>query len=280
MLAQKVAVQASTDCILTALDLPEFDLTDQAQVDDEVSRIHPDWIVNCAAFTNVDACETQEDLATRVNGSALVGLAAAAKKVDATLVHISTDYVFPGTGETPLTEEDPVAPQSAYGRSKLAGEQAILLGELDKFLIVRTSWLYGPGGKNFVETIIRLAKEREEIGVVADQLGSPTYTGDLAHAIYNLLSFSPPSFGLYHFSNEGMCSWYDFAVEIIDQARRGGEVLKVRKVKPIRTQDYPLPAKRPAYSVLSKQKYRETTGLAVPHWQEGLKKYFQERKLS
>lgn len=285
MLAHKVKKLAGKSYELTCVDLPAFDLTDASQVVETVTRLKPHVIVNCAAYTNVDGCETEEELATRINGTALGHLVVATKEVDAALVQISTDYVFPGTGSTPLTEKDPTGPQSAYGRSKLAGEEAILQSNLDKYFILRTSWLYGSGGKNFVETIIRLAKERETLNIVADQVGSPTYTGDLAAAIFALLSlgtshslFDADLYGLYHFSNAGQCSWYDFAVEIIQQAKMAGENLKVKNVTPIKTAEYPLPAPRPTYSVLDKLKYITATGAKVPPWQESLQRYMAERK--
>ncbi len=277
MLAQKVSARAAAEWEIIAVDLPEFDLTDQAQVLATVQRLSPEIIINCAAFTNVDGCESEEEMATRVNGNAVGTLAEAAHAASATLVHISTDYVFPGTGNTPLNEEDSIGPQSAYGRSKLLGEQSILTSGLEKYIILRTSWLYGPGGNNFVETIIRLAKEREKLGIVADQIGSPTYTGDLADAIFNILASDAVPYGIYHFSNDGACSWYDFALEIADLARKNGEDLKVKEISPIRTEDYPLPAKRPAYSVFSKEKYLQATGAGIPSWQESLATYMESR---
>lgn len=287
MLARKVAEKASEQYTLIPLDLPEFDITDRTLVLDQISSLRPQVIINCAAFTQVDRCETEEVLANKVNGEAVGFLAEAAKTVDATLVHISTDYVFSGEQTRPYCEDDPTGPQSAYGRSKLLGEQAILSSGLEKYFIVRTSWLYGPGGNNFVETMIRLAKEREALRVVADQVGSPTYTDDLAEAIFNLLSLvgAPhPSrltthrpFGLYHFADEGQCSWYEFAEEIIALARKHGEPVVTQRIVPITTADYPLPAKRPAYSVLSKEKYKTATGARIPDWRESLRTYFQER---
>ncbi len=277
MLAQKIAARAAGEWEIIAVDLPDFDLTDQAQVLATVQRLSPAVIINCAAFTNVDACESEEEVATRVNGSAVGTLAEAAHAASATLVHISTDYVFSGTGNTPLSEKDIVGPQSAYGRSKLLGEQSILTSRLEKFIILRTSWLYGPGGNNFVETIIRLAKQREKLGIVADQIGSPTYTGDLADAIFSILASDVDPYGIYHFSNDGACSWYDFALKIVDLARKNGENLKIKEIAPIRTEDYPLPAKRPAYSVFSKEKYCQLTGKSIPFWQDSLAKYFIER---
>jgi len=279
MLARKVREQAPPGSALHGYDLPEFDITDRAQVLSELSRLRPEVIINCAAFTNVDACEEQEELATRVNGFGPGNLAEAAKAVGAVLVHISTDYVFDGRKTTPYREEDPVGPISAYGRSKLAGEQAILASDLEKFFIIRTSWLYGPGGKNFVETIIRLASEREELRVVADQFGTPTYTGDLAQAIYNLIELAgnASAFGIYHFSNLGECNWHEFATEIVAQMRGGGASFRIKKLEPICTEEYPLPAPRPPYSVFSKEKYLQATGVSIPDWQVSLKRYIQER---
>lgn len=286
MLAGKVWEQARLAGYNVApFDLPEFDVTDRDQILAEIVRIRPGVIVNCAAYTNVDGAETEEELATRVNGSGPGYLAEAARDVDAVLVHISTDYVFDGGKESPYLESDAVGPVSAYGRSKLAGERAIIESGLEKYFIIRTSWLYGPGGKNFVETIIRLAREREELRIVADQVGTPTYTGDLAEAMFRLLALANHGsritdhdpYGLYHFSNSGQCTWYEFACEIVDQVKGRGEQLKVKRVDPIRTEEYPLPAHRPAYSVFSRGKYKKATGAEIPGWQEGLAKYLDER---
>jgi dTDP-4-dehydrorhamnose reductase len=280
MLARKVRELAPSHYQVVAFDLPDFDLTDGAQVLAEMTRLQPAVIVNCAAFTNVDGCESQEELATRVNGVGPGYLAAAAQAVGAVLVHISTDYVFAGDKGSPYTESDPTRPLSAYGRSKLAGEQAVINSGLTRYFILRTSWLYGPGGKNFVETMLRLAAEREELRVVADQVGSPTYTGDLAQAIYRLLALAdqPGVCGIYHLADRGECSWYDFAAAILSQARQQGEVLRAERVVPIATSDYPLPAPRPAYSVFSKEKYLAATGAGIPDWQESLTLYLRERK--
>jgi len=293
MLARKVAEQASRKYTVIPLDLPEFDMTDRTRVLERISSLRPEVIINCAAFTQVDRCETEEVLANKVNGEAVGFLAEAAKAVDATLVHVSTDYVFSGEQSRPYREDDPTGPQSAYGRSKLLGEQALVASGLEKYFLVRTSWLYGPGGNNFVETMIRLAKEREELRVVADQIGSPTYTGDLAEAIVRLVTSDAlrvtdresllvtrhPSliFGLYHFADEGQCSWHEFAMAIIDLAREWGEPVVTRRIVPITTADYPLPAQRPAYSTLSNEKYKTVTGARIPDWRESLKNYFSER---
>jgi dTDP-4-dehydrorhamnose reductase len=285
MLAAAVRSCAGPEWEIAELDLPEFDMTDFSLAESVLGELSPGVIINCAAYTNVDGAEAEASLAMRVNGEGPGNLAHIARQLDATLVHISTDYVFNGKKGFPYQEDDVVAPMSAYGRSKLAGERAIVESGLKNFYIVRTSWLYGPNGKNFVETIIRLAKEREELRIVADQVGSPTYTVDLARAIFNLLAAMPhPShvtphapYGIYHYANEGQCSWYEFACAIISVTKNLGLPIKIRNVLPIKTEEYPLPAQRPAYSVFSKDKYRLATKAVVPDWQTSLKRYLQER---
>lgn len=284
MLAGMVRRLAPPEYELLPFDLPQFDLSDRELVLKTLGAVAPQVIINCAAYTNVDGCETNEELATRVNGDGPGYLAEAAREIDADLVHISTDYVFDGRKKEPYAEEDAPNPLSAYGRSKLRGERAILESGLKSFFIVRTSWLYGPGGKNFVETIIRLAQEREELRIVADQVGSPTYTADLARAIFRLLGLESPHasrltpYGIYHFANEGACSWHEFGEEIVAQLIRLGAPVKVQRILPIRTDQYPLPAMRPANSVFSKEKYRRATGADIPQWRESLNTYFQIRE--
>ena len=283
MLASMLRATVPETLDLHLYDLPDFDITDAKQANTVLGELQPDVIINCAAFTQVDTCETQRELAFAVNGQGPAHLAAAAKNVGAVLVHISTDFVFSGDANTPYHEEAATDPLSVYGASKLQGEQAIVNSGLTEYYIVRTSWLYGPNGPNFVETIIRLATEREELGIVADQTGTPTYTADLANTIWTLLSsvITPVTvpYGFYHYSNDGECSWYDFACEIISQLRDDSVSLKVKQVKPITTDEYPVPAKRPAYSVMSKQKIVAATGMNIPPWQESLKKYLEERNL-
>jgi dTDP-4-dehydrorhamnose reductase len=269
---------------LICYDLPDFDMTDQAQVSAAISLSRPDIVINCAAYTAVDACEDQEELATRVNALGVAHLAWSARELDATLVHISTDYVFAGDQQWPYREDDATGPVSAYGRSKLKGEQAILESGLEKFFIIRTSWLYGPWGGNFVETILRLAAERQELRIVADQVGSPTYTADLGKAIFQLLAVAanPHSavtspYGIYHFASEGCCSWYEFACAIVAEGRRLALPFKVREIHPVTTEDYPLPARRPANSVFDKAKYKAATGAIVPDWRESLIRYLSTR---
>lgn len=279
MLAQMIRRLAPFQYVVRGFDLPEFDLTDPALVRAALTPLRPRVIVNCAAFTQVDACESHRGLAFRVNGEGPGILAAAAGELGATLVQVSTDYVFPGDARVPYREEDPTGPASIYGQSKLAGEAAVAASGLERFFTVRTSWLYGPDGRNFVETMVRLGREREELRVVADQLGSPTYTGDLARAIYNLLELEALGrddvYGLYHFSNDGVCSWHSFAEAILAEARKSGEAIVAQRVVPIATAEYPLPAPRPAWSVLAKDKYRRATGAAIPAWQESLAHYFR-----
>ena len=285
MLAHMVRSLAPKVWEISPFDLPDFDLTNRERVLRVLGEQRPEIILNCAAYTDVDGCETHEELATQVNGHGPGHLAEAARETGATLVHISTDYVFDGRKETPYIEDDSPNPLSAYGRSKLRGEEAIIASGLESYFIIRTSWLYGPAGKNFVETIVRLAGEREELRIIADQVGSPTYTRDLAQAIFKLLDLSHSAsrvpraglYGIYHFSNTGVCSWYEFAREIVEQLRQQGGAVKVRDIRPIATEEYPLPAIRPQYSVFSKEKLVRATGLAIPEWRESLAHYFAGR---
>lgn len=287
MLAKKVVEMTPAGWDIITLSHPQFDLTDASSSLAALRDIRPDVIINCAAYTDVDGAETHEALAYAVNAVGPENLARAAKQINATLVHISSDYVFGGNKMFPYEESDLAGPLSVYGKSKLRGEQAILDSGLERFFILRTSWLYGPGGKNFVETIIRLAQQREELRIVADQFGTPTYTADLAKAIFNLLALQvkwdagkrpgDPLFGIYHFSNEGECSWYQFASEIVALLKKGNEPVKTERLLPIDSTDYPLPASRPAYTVMSKQKYKRLTGEHIPTWQESLECYIASR---
>ena len=284
MLARKVIELANPADRLVLLDLPEFDITDQSSVTKEMQEINPDVIINCAAYTQVDKCEEEEKLALQVNGAGPGYLAEAAKVCRAVLVHISTDYVFSGNVDEPYGEDDPTGPLSAYGRTKLKGEQAIVESGYDRYFIIRTSWLYGPGGPNFVETILRLSSERNELRIVSDQVGSPTYTGDLAQAIFALLKASTqddkPIYGIYHFSNDGQCSWYEFTKEIVTQATSAGLKVVTRLVTPISTDEYPLPAVRPENSVFSKEKFQNCIGAVIPKWQDSLTQYMNERQVN
>ena len=248
------------------VDVDELDITDREATINYIRRHQPDTVINCAAFTNVDGCETARDAAFKVNAIGPRNLALACEKVNARLIHISTDYVFPGTanGGVALDECAVPAPISAYGQTKLLGEQYV-----ERFcrrhIIVRTAWLYSSYGKNFVKTMIRLGKERDSLGVIFDQVGTPTYANDLAQAIFAIINKGIVR-GVYHFSNEGVCSWYDFTVAI---HRLAG--ITSCKVKPLHTAEYPAKANRPAYSVLDKTKIKTTFGIEIPHWEESLK---------
>ena len=247
-------------------DVAELDITDPEAVRRCVTGNRIEAIVNCAAYTNVERAEEDEATADRLNRAAVGNLARAAAEADALLVHVSTDYVFDGCASLPYTEEDPTAPRSAYGRTKLAGEEAVRASGC-RHLILRTAWLYSEYGNNFLKTMLRLTAERETLNVVFDQVGTPTYAGDLALAIFSILEggLDRGHEGTYHFSDEGVCSWYDFAVEI---ARAAGH--NRCRISPCRTADYPTKAVRPAFSVLDKGKLKRTFGIEIPHWRESM----------
>ena len=248
-------------------DVEELDITSAAVVDAFFEREKVDAVVNCAAYTAVDLAEEHELQADEINHRAVALLADACKRYDATLIHISTDYVFSGEAEKPYTEECAPAPLGAYGRTKLAGEKAIEESGC-KSIILRTAWLYSEFGRNFCKTMQSLTASRPEVKVVADQIGTPTFAGDLAAAItYIIESRQLDKCGIYHYSNEGVCSWYDFACEI---ARLSGN--NECEVKPCTTADYPTKALRPRYSVLDKSKFVATFGLPIPNWLDSLKK--------
>lgn len=247
-------------------DVAELDITDPEAVRRCVTGNRIGAIVNCAAYTNVERAEEDEATADRLNRAAVGNLARAAAEADALLVHVSTDYVFDGCASLPYTEEDPTAPRSAYGRTKLAGEETVRASGC-RHLILRTAWLYSEYGNNFLKTMLRLTAERETLNVVFDQVGTPTYAGDLALAIFSILEggLDRGHEGTYHFSDEGVCSWYDFAVEI---ARAAGH--NRCRISPCRTADYPTKAVRPAFSVLDKGKLKRTFGIEIPHWRESM----------
>jgi dTDP-4-dehydrorhamnose reductase len=253
------------------------DLANPEAIRQVVDKTQPDIIVNAAAYTAVDKAESEPELAMAINGTAPGILAAEAEKLGATLIHVSTDYVFNGAKNTPYLETDKTDPLGLYGQSKLAGEQAIFATNANA-VILRTAWVYGAGGKgNFVKTMLRLGEQREELGVVVDQVGSPTWTGDLAQAIVNLIPrLNSETYGVYHYTNSGVTSWYDFAVAIFEEAQTLGIPLKIKQVKPITTAEYPTPARRPAYSVLSGRKMAAVLGNYPPHWRQGLRKMLKQ----
>jgi dTDP-4-dehydrorhamnose reductase len=255
-------------------DVEELDITKENVVDDFFKKNPIDFVVNCAAYTAVDKAETEHNLALSVNCQAVANLAKACSKHRSFLIHISTDYVFNGHGYKPYREIDVMEPVSFYGISKWRGEQAAKATE--KGIIIRTSWLYSNFGNNFVFTMQKLGSTRDTLNVVFDQVGTPTFAGHLAEAIWKIipqLSEWKEGVQIYHFSNEGVCSWYDFAKEIMQMCK-----LKCR-VFPIESKDYPTPAARPFYSVLNKTKIKQRFGLSIPHWKDGLWEMLKNQKI-
>ncbi|MEG4043179.1 dTDP-4-dehydrorhamnose reductase [Microcoleus sp. Pol17_C1] len=255
-----------------AVDRTRLDLSQPESIRQAMAEIQPDLVVNAGAYTAVDKAESEPELANAINGIAPGILAEECEKLGASLIHFSTDYVFDGSHGSAYLETDSTNPLGTYGQSKLAGEEAIRKAG-NRHIIIRTAWVYGNGGKgNFVKTMLRLGKEREEIRVVADQIGSPTWTGDLAEAISQIIPLlGQESFGTYQYTNSGVCSWYDFAIAIFEEAAQLGLPLKVQRVIPITTAEYPTPAKRPAFSVLSTVKISGLLGTYPPHWRQGLR---------
>ncbi len=242
------------------VDRDVLDITDAAAVKAFVAEMKPEAIINCAAYTAVDKAEGDETAARAINAAGAGNLA----KTGVKMVHVSTDYVFDGKSCVPYKEDDLPNPMSVYGRTKLEGEELVLDNNAQA-VVIRTAWLYSSHGNNFVKTMRRLGAERPELGVVFDQAGTPTFAGDLAQAIVDILpQISEKTAGVYHFSNEGVCSWYDFAVEIMAQSGLGC------RVNPIETSAYPTPAVRPSYSVLNKAKIKRVFGVKVPYWKESL----------
>lgn len=252
-------------------DVADLDITDSRAVEEFVTEQKIQVVINCAAYTAVDKAEDDEITATKINAVAVKILAEACRDRQATLIHISTDYVFDGCAHHPYKEDHYVSPRSAYGRSKLAGEEAALTNP--ETVVIRTSWLYSAFGNNFVKTMLRLGKERESLNVIFDQVGTPTYAADLAEAIMAVVDAGEQNNlkrGIFHFSDEGVCSWYDFAHEIMQLAG-----LKC-KVNPIETKDFPSPTERPAYSVLNKARIKAAYGIEIPHWRDSLVRCLEE----
>lgn len=250
----------------------DIDTLDISSTEETASYIHnnsPDWIINCAAYNLVDKAENEPDKAMSVNSKAVKNIAEAIRGSDTKLIHISSDYVFDGEANTPYKEDAITNPQGEYGRSKLEGERAALLH--NGTMVIRTSWLYSSYGSNFVKTILNKAKEKDFLKVVYDQTGSPAYAADLGETILNIVSGvirNRIAFiaGIYHYSNEGVCSWYDLALETVRKAGLNC------KVYPILSNEYPSAVKRPSYSVLDKSKIKETYNIEIPHWRDGLRR--------
>jgi len=268
--------QLGTELTLLAAEYPQYqfmftdshrmDITDEKSVRDLFAANQFDYCINCAAYTAVDKAESDMETAFHLNAAAVFNLAQVTREHHVRLIHLSTDFVFDGKKSKPYTEEDLPSPLNIYGKSKWRGEEACLQQNSNS-IIIRTSWLYSPFGNNFVKTMQKLGRERKEIGVIYDQVGTPTYAYDLARAIMTMLPrLNDTISGIFHYSNEGVCSWYDFAVAIMELSGLPCSV------KPLETAEYPTPAKRGHYSVLNKKKIKSTFGLTIPHWRESLKK--------
>lgn len=262
--ALRAVVADCADANFIFTDIAELDITDAQAVGRAVEDNAVDLIINCAAYTAVDRAESDELLATRLNAEAPRLLAEAVAKRGGEIIHVSTDYVFSGEAHSPYTEDDEPCPQTVYGCTKLEGERAVAAAN-PKHIIVRTAWLYSPYGNNFVKTMLRLGRERDSLGVVYDQIGTPTYAADLAAAILKIAVAPKKTYGVFHYSNEGAISWYDFTKSI----HRLAGICSCR-VSPLLTADYPTPAHRPAYSVLHKGKIREAYGVDIPYWEDSL----------
>ena len=257
----------------TYTDIHDLDLTCESEVRQFLEKKRIDYIINCAAFTAVDQAEIAREKAHAVNVGIPLLLGKISLEKSIFLIHLSTDYVYDGQSFVPHTEEETPVASSAYARSKLEGE--LQLWNNPRAIIIRTSWLYSEHGNNFLRTMIRLSNERKELSVVYDQVGTPTYAGDLARALLHIIEYSEIhgfKAGIYNYSGEGVCSWYDFAVEIMQMTGRSCIV------KPIRTSEYPLPAKRPEFSVMDKTKIKAAFRITIPHWKQGLTKAIENLK--
>jgi dTDP-4-dehydrorhamnose reductase len=259
---QQVQDQFS-DIHLTYTDVEELDITDRAAVQDHFKQFRYDFVLNCAAYTAVDKAEEETERAFLINEKAVDHLAACIQQQRGVLIHVSTDYVFSGRNYTPYNENDPARPESAYGKSKRAGE-ITALEKCDRSIVVRTSWMYSEYGNNFLKTMLRLGEEKEMLRVVSDQIGTPTYARDLAWTLLQLIAKKQEGPEILHYSNEGSASWYDFAWEIFRLTS------KQCRLVPIQTKDYPLPAARPPYSLMNKEKISRLLEINIPHWKESL----------
>ncbi|MGY0391261.1 dTDP-4-dehydrorhamnose reductase [Bizionia sp. KMM 8389] len=263
-LAQCIKDVEAPNCNFIYTDSGSLDITNAEKVQAFFKTNKVDFCINCAAYTAVDKAESEPELAKKVNEIGAKNLAEACKASQATLIHISTDFVFDGSKSTLYSETDSVNPIGVYGQTKLDGEREIA-ETLSKYFILRTAWLYSEHGANFMKTMIRLSKDKEQLSVVSDQVGTPTYAKDLAQVVMQLITTNNEEYGLYHFSNEGVASWYDFAKAIFDQTKASLKLL------PIKTSEYPTPAKRPAFSVLDKSKIKSALQIEIPHWNDSLK---------
>ncbi|MDA9362194.1 dTDP-4-dehydrorhamnose reductase [Flavobacteriaceae bacterium] len=258
------------------MDLPELDICNSSQLDIFIKENNINTVINCAAYTAVDKAEQDADMAEKVNATGVLNLVNAVAKINGKLIHISTDYVFDGNSFQPYNEFDEVNPIGVYGNTKRSGELAVINSDIDA-IVIRTSWLYSAYGKNFVKTMLRLGKEKDELGVVFDQVGTPTNASDLAKTCLDILSYKKQhniskKGKVYHFSNEGVVSWYDFSIAIMNLGDVNCNVM------PIETKDYPLPSKRPHYSVLNKSKIKTDFDIEIKYWRDSLKNCIEKIK--
>ncbi|MBE9135875.1 dTDP-4-dehydrorhamnose reductase [Nodosilinea sp. LEGE 07088] len=262
---------------LWACDRTAIDLSQPSAISTQVASFKPEVIINAAAYTAVDKAENEPELAYAINAKAPECLAQAANQLGASLIHISTDYVFDGQQCVPYREEDICNPLGCYGRTKLAGER-LVLQECSRSLILRTAWVHGASGRgNFVKTMLRLGQDKEQLRVVYDQVGTPTWSQDIAQAIVNLIPLlGEDMYGIYHFTNSGVTSWYDFAIAIFETAEQLGFSLKLKQVEPITTAEFPSPVQRPAYSVLGCEKIAGILGAKAPYWRDSLRSMLTE----
>lgn len=256
---QSIEKQFGNGNAFAYLTVDDLDITNTTQIEVVVDKYKPHYIVNCAAYTAVDKAEADKDLAYAINAHGVENLAKICKEKEIVLIHVSTDFVFGDVAPIPLTEEMTAEPFGVYGASKLAGEQ-LVQQNMNDYFILRTSWLYSEFQNNFLKTMLRLGKEREELSVVYDQVGTPTYAKDLAEVILYIINSESKAYGLYHFSNEGVTSWYDFAFEIFKLSATA------IKLKAITSDEYPTPAKRPNYSVMDKNKIKLNLNIQIKHW--------------
>ena len=265
------------DVEITALHRGGLDITDLSAVMSVIVKLQPDLIINAAAYTAVDKAENQADNAYGVNADGAANIARAAENCSARLIHLSTDFVFDGNGSKPYLPEDEPKASGVYGASKLEGERSVIAETNGRAVVLRTAWLYSVHGINFVKTMLRLMAERDELKIVADQIGTPSWAKDLAMAIW-LIADKTEMQGIYHWTDDGVASWYDFALAIQEEAHKLGILQRMIPVKPIKTVAYPTPAKRPAYSVLDKTSTCAALGYTPPHWRESLIKMLSELK--
>jgi len=270
------ALQAEKENVI-GIGREELDLGKPEQVAESIASYHADWVINCAAHTHVDKAEENEAVVFKVNRDSAKAIAEGVSSYGGCLLHVSTDFIFDGQQSHPYSEEDSANPLGVYGQSKWEGEQGVS-EIIPDALILRTAWVYGIQGHNFVKTVLRLASERDELRIVDDQVGAPSWTADITRAILSLIKNNDK--GIFHFTNEGVASWYDFANEIVSIARNLGYPVKAQHVTPISTSEFPLPAKRPSYSVMSKKKIRQSLAYPIPHWRDSLIAMMEQLKAS